>query len=288
MLLTILNALPVQLCSSRRHLIIYLGSIVAAVSPYLRSSATIRSISAVEPLGRLIQPPHHETRLLYSINPPKIKSAIAFRQINCHDNRRGRVPHDILTTSFAAKPICPTKPPSRHIKSYNHLKQEYTVQHAFLILYSFNFVFSCIFQKSTYSIVYLISFYIFFSYIHFFTYLDDICLYICILHLNQTKRKQTKKTKSAFSCRNMSRNHRRLVPGPSPSDDRDQETYHDHDTENGSPPADEVKGSGTWKKRVSTACLACKKSKRKVRFIILTTLHLLYTSTPTSISTYQN
>ncbi|OQE27014.1 hypothetical protein PENFLA_c006G04930 [Penicillium flavigenum] len=61
----------------------------------------------------------------------------------------------------------------------------------------------------------------------------------------------------------MSRNPRRLVPGPSPSDDRDQETYHDHDTENGSPPADEVKGSGTWKKRVSTACLACKKSKRK-------------------------
>jgi hypothetical protein len=81
----------------------------------------------------------------------------------------------------------------------------------------------------------------------------------------------------------MSRNHRRLVPGPSPSDDHDQETYHDHDTENGSPPADEVKGSGTWKKRVSTACLACKKSKRKVRFK-LTTLH--YTTPTLYIYTY--
>jgi hypothetical protein len=209
-----------------------------------------------------------------------MKSAIAFRQINCHYNRRGRVPHDILTTSFAAKPICPNKRPSRHIKSYNHLKQEYTVHHAFLILYSFNVV-CCIFQKVHIRLYISHLLHIHF-YIHFSTYLDS-CLYICILRLNQTEKKQNTKTKTTCSCRNMSRNHRRLVPGPSPSDDRDQETYHDHDTENGSPPADEVKGSGTWKKRVSTACLACKKSKRKVRFI-LTTLH--YTTPTLYIYTY--
>ncbi|QQK43763.1 C6 transcription factor, putative [Penicillium digitatum] len=57
---------------------------------------------------------------------------------------------------------------------------------------------------------------------------------------------------------------RRLVPGPSstgndPDPDPD---YHEHD-DNSSPPAEEGKSSGTWKKRVSTACLACKKSKRK-------------------------
>lgn len=66
----------------------------------------------------------------------------------------------------------------------------------------------------------------------------------------------------------MSERYRRLVPGPSHSEDdhdHDQENYHEHDTENGSPPAEEGKGSGRWKKRVSTACLACKKSKRKVR-----------------------
>jgi hypothetical protein len=45
--------------------------------------------------------------------------------------------------------------------------------------------------------------------------------------------------------------YRQLVPGPSPSDDG-------HESEH-SPPE-----KGTWKKRVSTACLACKKSKRKV------------------------
>ncbi|KAJ5189883.1 hypothetical protein N7472_008897 [Penicillium cf. griseofulvum] len=56
----------------------------------------------------------------------------------------------------------------------------------------------------------------------------------------------------------MSANPRRLVPGPSSSED--DQNYHEHDTENGSPPAE---GRGTWKKRVSTACLACKKSKRK-------------------------
>ncbi|KAJ5782086.1 hypothetical protein N7457_003860 [Penicillium paradoxum] len=59
----------------------------------------------------------------------------------------------------------------------------------------------------------------------------------------------------------MSEQYRQLAPGPSPSsDDHD----HDHDlrSDNGSPPA-EGKSSGTWKKRVSTACLACKKSKRK-------------------------
>ncbi|KOS47024.1 hypothetical protein ACN38_g2006 [Penicillium nordicum] len=60
----------------------------------------------------------------------------------------------------------------------------------------------------------------------------------------------------------MGGHQRRLVPGPSPSEDDQHENYHEHDFENGSPPADEGKG-GTWKKRVSTACLACKKSKRK-------------------------
>ncbi|CAI7577430.1 unnamed protein product [Penicillium discolor] len=61
----------------------------------------------------------------------------------------------------------------------------------------------------------------------------------------------------------MSGHQHRLVPGPSPSEDDQHENYHEHDLENGSPPAEEGKGSGTWKKRVSTACLACKKSKRK-------------------------
>ncbi|KAJ5496262.1 hypothetical protein N7463_008249 [Penicillium fimorum] len=61
----------------------------------------------------------------------------------------------------------------------------------------------------------------------------------------------------------MSAQQSRLVPGPSPSEDDHDENYHEHDTEHGSPPPEEEKGSGTWKKRVSTACLACKKSKRK-------------------------
>lgn len=65
----------------------------------------------------------------------------------------------------------------------------------------------------------------------------------------------------------MSGHQRRLVPGPSLSEDDQHESYHEHDLENDSPPAEEGKGSATWKKRVSTACLACKKSKRKVRFI---------------------
>lgn len=45
--------------------------------------------------------------------------------------------------------------------------------------------------------------------------------------------------------------YRHIVPGPSP-------------TSEGSPPRDTaVASSSQWKKRVSTACLACKKSKRK-------------------------
>ncbi|KAF9250378.1 transcriptional regulator family: Fungal Specific TF [Penicillium roqueforti] len=62
----------------------------------------------------------------------------------------------------------------------------------------------------------------------------------------------------------MSGHHRRLVPGPSPEEEEhDHDNYHENDLENGSPLTEEGKGSGTWKKRVSTACLACKKSKRK-------------------------
>lgn len=127
-------------------------------------------------------------------------------------------------------------------------------------------MFSCIFRKVH------IRLYISF----FFTYISlhiRTLVYIFAFYIEtnrKEKKKQSKKTKTVCSCRNMSRNQHRLVPGPSPSDD------HDHDTENGSPPGDEVKGSGTWKKRVSTACLACKKSKRKVRFhyIHYVTLHL--------------
>lgn len=52
----------------------------------------------------------------------------------------------------------------------------------------------------------------------------------------------------------MSDRYRHIGPGSSPiSDDQENELEH-------SPPAEK----GTWKKRVSTACLACKKSKRKV------------------------
>jgi hypothetical protein len=60
----------------------------------------------------------------------------------------------------------------------------------------------------------------------------------------------------------MTESRRPRVPGLSPTtDDHD----HDRDDDHGSPVPDEGKGSsGTWKKRVSTACLACKKSKRKV------------------------
>ncbi|KAJ5338941.1 hypothetical protein N7452_005669 [Penicillium brevicompactum] len=51
----------------------------------------------------------------------------------------------------------------------------------------------------------------------------------------------------------MSDRYRQPVPGSSPiSDDQENDLEH-------SPPAEK----GTWKKRVSTACLACKKSKRK-------------------------
>lgn len=53
----------------------------------------------------------------------------------------------------------------------------------------------------------------------------------------------------------MSDQYRQIVPGSSPiSDDQENEEL-EH-----SPPPEK----GTWKKRVSTACLACKKSKRKV------------------------
>lgn len=44
--------------------------------------------------------------------------------------------------------------------------------------------------------------------------------------------------------------YRNIAPGPSPTSEGSN-----------SPPRDE---RSAWKKRVSTACLACKKSKRKV------------------------
>lgn len=58
----------------------------------------------------------------------------------------------------------------------------------------------------------------------------------------------------------MSKQYRNPGPASSPvSDDQEHESEH-------TPPPEK----GTWKKRVSTACLACKKSKRKVSLYIPT------------------
>lgn len=149
-------------------------------------------------------------------------------------------------------------------------------------MYSVNIVYLYI-ANSTYLTVYLTPFYILFFFffdIRFFTYWTNI-LYIFasyMLHFTLERNANAKGKAHRYPPAHvgMSGHHRRLVPGPSPEEEEhDHDNYHENDLENGSPLTEEGKGSGTWKKRVSTACLACKKSKRKVRYMIhYSTLHL--------------
>ncbi|KAJ5096345.1 hypothetical protein NUU61_005701 [Penicillium alfredii] len=74
----------------------------------------------------------------------------------------------------------------------------------------------------------------------------------------------------------MSDQHRHLAPGPSPTSPT---------SEHGSPPRDARTSSGSWKKRVSTACLACKKSKRKASFFPFELYPWIYAFIPNSIKT---
>ncbi|CAG8217854.1 unnamed protein product [Penicillium olsonii] len=74
----------------------------------------------------------------------------------------------------------------------------------------------------------------------------------------------------------MSDQYRQLVPGSSPISDDQENDELEH-----SPPPEK----GTWKKRVSTACLACKKSKRKVSQIHLQTQASTSTSSPSLTTT---
>lgn len=66
---------------------------------------------------------------------------------------------------------------------------------------------------------------------------------------------------------------RQIVPGPSPTSDHDN-SHH----EETNPSSLASSSSASWKRRVSTACLACKKSKRKV-----STSHLLFTLVYTTL-----
>lgn len=211
-----------------------------------------------------------------------------FRQMNHFLlDRRVKVPHDLQPTSLAGKT-------SRHSHT-----SKYVIEHLGTLsrpsLARQHIHPRCLDLICTASNAFpsfLLSFFFFFPFLYIVTkYIFD-----CISHLIYSFRLQThcyinlflhilllhslvlKKFLRHFFgiARNMSEYHRQLIPGPSSTSDHE----HDHDfrSENGSPPAEEKGSSGTWKKRVSTACLACKKSKRKVSIFNM--------ATPTSSSSY--